>query len=1116
MEYHLKNSQALFSGNVSSFHKFPSTGLITPFGHVIILLLFLLLFSITPAFCQTETHPFLLYTSEDIDTIKERLSRNPYSSWFELLINEADGILENNVDWGTPAIPGNTQGYWAKILACAYVLSEPDTINHDAYGEEAALSLYLIPENDYPEYFSSDLEISEAALYWAETYDMLKGAGFDFNVAGATDMERTIRDKFSTLRDYLSCDWDEGFFPSVPSIQKDFLSVLFYDIEHTDNHHVKLYASLAALSLAIYDASGSPEDFSRAKTRLLDILDTMTITGDNGEHAGGWAEGPNYHLYSSHEYIPLLYSLDNMNIVDYSALPELVQTHIWLPRIIMPDGFTPPFDENEAVIFDTAGLLYSHHKTLPERDMFLWMWDSTGRVFDKEFLPDYITQFDDTPPVYANPEKFGWNPTAFHPESGFARFRNSWDNDAIYMLFLTEHGEARINGQAHENPDPNAFILHAFGDMLMLDSGYGGWSNRDQTRFAENHNLILVDGVGPEPASQEGLFNFWNANGEDAYLQEYFSSCALDYAVSKTHYSNSDTDFYRHIIFPCHRYFFLYDKVSNISEKTYTLLLHGNGGGTSGGTFAIAENGGLWTQKHAAIRSYSTGSSNLEFETTDMNHAVYNRTPMMSHTVLKVIQSGTDERFLTILYPQLKDSDMPDISALEVTNGTGIRIAYEDTTDYGCIRFDGSSMIFTTDSGNYATDSECMYCSNEPQNTISQFFFIQGTHLTSEQDTLVSTSLPVNVSVNYLQPSAITGHIQANEETDVVFHDSGDPLKVLFNDEEIPYIIEYNNILFTIFGDGEFRIELVQKTENHPPSILTTSVPDAVEAAPYSFEVLVEDPDDDDSILFEIIDGPGWLKIDENGILYGTPSNEDVTSAHILSLRAADTGGLSDTLMTTIRVTNVLNPPTNLVITDIPDDNGHTLKLTWDVSPDDEKGYVEHYRIYRSRSNEWTDPLPITQFTSIDSLVAWEQNYTVLIDSVEAGQTEYIDSSVLFNETLYYYWLQAVGTGFTSEKVSGSFITFIEKYRSEFYLKKPYPNPFNSSTMIEYSLQEDTHVVLTIYTISGQTAAVLKEGIQKAGGYAVIWNAGGMPSGLYFCTLRANGLTMTRKMLLLK
>ena len=958
---------------VCHLEKSSDSGLIKRFCHVIILLLIVLLSSITPSFCQTETHPFILYTSEDTDKIKERLSGEPYSSWFDILINEVDAILQNDIDWGTNTLPGNTQGYWAKILACAYVLSEPEMDNHDAYGEQAALSLYLIPENDYKNYFSSDLEISEAALYWAETYDMLKGAGFDFNVEGAADMEFKIRDKFSKLRDYMARDWDEGLFSSLASIQKDFPSAIFYSVENTDNHHVKLYSSLAALSLVIYDAAGSSEDYTRAFNRLLEILNNMTITGDNGEYAGGWAEGPNYFLYSSHEYIPVLNALNNINILDYSAMPELVQTHLWLLRIIMPDGFTPPFDENEAVIFDTAGLLYSHHKTLPERDMFLWMWDRGGRAFDKEFLPDYLAQFDDTPPVYTSPEELGWNPTTFQPESGFAGFRSSWDNNAIYMLFLAEHGEARINGQAHENPDPNSFILHAFGDMLMLDSGYGGWSNRDQTRFADNHNLILVDGEGPEPASQGGFFDFWYANGEDAYLHEYFASPTIDYAVSKTHYSSYDTDLYRHIIFPGHRYFFLYDKVSSIDEKTYTLLLHGNGGGTSGGTFTIAENGGLWTRENTAILSYSAGSSNLVFETTDMNHAVYSRTPMLSHTVLKVIQSGTDERYLTLLYPQIKDSAMPDISALDVTNGSGVHMAYADTSDYGCIRFDGSSMIFATDSGNYNTDGEFIYCSTEPQHAIRQFFFINGTYLASEQDTLIFTSSPVNMSTNYAQPSVITGYIQAKQETDVNFHDIRETSKVIFNGEEIQFIILNNNILFTIFGDGEFRIEFAEKIQNQPPSIITASLPDAVEDVPYSFELMFEDPDEDDIITFEIIKGPGWLKIEENGILYGTPANEDVAPDVSISLRATDTGGLSDTLMTAIQVINVLNPPTNLVIIDVPDDNGYNLKLSWDLSPDDEKGYVEYYRIYRSCSDEWTEPIPITQFTSIDSLIAWNR-----------------------------------------------------------------------------------------------------------------------------------------------
>ena len=89
-------------------------------------------------------------------------------------------------------------------------------------------------------------------------------------------------------------------------------------------------------------------------------------------------------------------------------------------------------------------------------------------------------------------------------------------------------------------------------------------------------------------------------------------------------------------------------------------------------------------------------------------------------------------------------------------------------------------------------------------------------------------------------------------------------------------------------------------------------------------------------------------------------------------------------------------------------------------------------------------------------------------------------------------------------------------YPAGFSLSNNYPNPFNPSTTIEYSIPQDSHVILTIYNVSGQRISVLKDAFQTAGNYSVTWNATGVPSGLYFCNLKANGFTKTREMVLVK
>jgi hypothetical protein len=83
-------------------------------------------------------------------------------------------------------------------------------------------------------------------------------------------------------------------------------------------------------------------------------------------------------------------------------------------------------------------------------------------------------------------------------------------------------------------------------------------------------------------------------------------------------------------------------------------------------------------------------------------------------------------------------------------------------------------------------------------------------------------------------------------------------------------------------------------------------------------------------------------------------------------------------------------------------------------------------------------------------------------------------------------------------------------------LTPPYPNPFNAQTTIEYALPNEAAVSLSVFDIQGRKVATLIEGMKPAGYHRMIWDAKGMPSGLYFMRLTAGEFVETRKMTLLK
>ncbi len=89
-------------------------------------------------------------------------------------------------------------------------------------------------------------------------------------------------------------------------------------------------------------------------------------------------------------------------------------------------------------------------------------------------------------------------------------------------------------------------------------------------------------------------------------------------------------------------------------------------------------------------------------------------------------------------------------------------------------------------------------------------------------------------------------------------------------------------------------------------------------------------------------------------------------------------------------------------------------------------------------------------------------------------------------------------------------------------LKQNFPNPFNPTTTIEYSLPYASKVTVEIFNILGERIVKLVDAVQNGGYKSIIWNASKNASGVYIVRIRAvsveNGMTFTdhKKMILLK
>jgi hypothetical protein len=83
-------------------------------------------------------------------------------------------------------------------------------------------------------------------------------------------------------------------------------------------------------------------------------------------------------------------------------------------------------------------------------------------------------------------------------------------------------------------------------------------------------------------------------------------------------------------------------------------------------------------------------------------------------------------------------------------------------------------------------------------------------------------------------------------------------------------------------------------------------------------------------------------------------------------------------------------------------------------------------------------------------------------------------------------------------------------------LEGNYPNPFNPTTDIVFSLDKARNIRLAVYDVNGREVARLANGNMSAGRHTVSFDGHNFASGVYFARLTSNGMTETRKITLLK
>ena len=181
------------------------------------------------------------------------------------------------------------------------------------------------------------------------------------------------------------------------------------------------------------------------------------------------------------------------------------------------------------------------------------------------------------------------------------------------------------------------------------------------------------------------------------------------------------------------------------------------------------------------------------------------------------------------------------------------------------------------------------------------------------------------------------------------------------------------------------------------------------------------------------------------------------------------------------------------------------------------------YRIIKFKNNHLTESLPVVAggsgseltiiYNADTSLARINNNHNIdleqclvkfpledneILDSLVNAELFQIDT--LSDQKMVYALLSVPANSMveasivTKEKLVG-----IDPIRPETpFLMSAYPNPFNPTLTIDYSISSTSMAQITIYNMLGKEIATLTNSKQDPGNYQIKWNATGQPSGLYF------------------
>ncbi len=477
----------------------------------------------------------------------------------------------------------------------------------------------------------------------------------------------------------------------------------------TNNHSLKSVTALGMIGMTINDHPDAAKYVSLATTEADYIFDFQT-TND-----GGYAEGLGYLTYASDNFLPFMIAYHrfakgesipyrqicdirrpgtgcterNVTIDDFYVDPHVLSVYSWWVTLMMPDGLSPDFDDtNRRPTFN--GLLAG----ITGQAYFRAAWErNTAYPYYSKDCEDLSVEtlvlFPDTlPPQWPS------FTNRFLDDAGTAVFRSGWEEDARYLLLLAEHGTVRTGG--HEHPDGTEVMIHAFGEYMVRDSGYGSWDQRQEVCHAENHSIVLIDGEGPHDNLREV------GSGADTYLENCRAFGGVQACDARTAFS--DVEQVRTVLFIDDTFFVIRDTLTpSHGTHNYSSIWHLNGGGDTDGTVeATAVGATLRRPKASMVLGVASTVNPPLVKTYPASHGATGYGQIVEHEAVSASVVADDIQLLAVVFPWPAGDTACDVAQVASANGTAaLLVTSKDETWQWLVLITESGVATTLDLSTY-------------------------------------------------------------------------------------------------------------------------------------------------------------------------------------------------------------------------------------------------------------------------------------------------------------------------------------------------------------------------------------------------------------------------------